>query len=369
MQIKLVDLNRQYLKYKDELDGAIAEVIEKSAFIGNLNNPFVKSFEKNFAAFIGTDHCVACANGTDAIEILLKSMGVGKGDEVIVPAISWIATSEAVSNMGATPVFVDVEADYFCIDPNLITDKITKKTKAIIPVHLYGHPANMMEIMKIATEYDLLVLEDCAQAHGAEIEGKRVGTFGHAASFSFFPGKNLGAFGDAGGMVSNDAEIATKARMISQHGQSGKKHTHLIEGRNSRMDGLHAAILDVKLKYLDEWTDQRISHAQKYKDLLAGFAVVLPGVQNNTKHVFHLFVIRSKNREKLIHYLKDKGVSTAIQYPNALPFLDAYKSQCYTEADFPVANALQHEIVSLPMFPELDEGEISFIANLLIDFE
>ena len=212
MNIKLVDLNRQYHQYKEEIDSAIKEVISSSAFIGTFNNPFVRSFEENFANYIGTKYCVACANGTDAIEILLKSMGIGHGDEVIVPAISWIATSEAVSSVGAKPVFVDVEQDYYCIDPGLVEENITAKTKAIIPVHLYGHPADMHSIMKIAKKHNLMVMEDCAQAHGAEIEGRKVGTFGDAASFSFFPGKNLGAYGDAGGMVTSDPDIAKKAK-------------------------------------------------------------------------------------------------------------------------------------------------------------
>lgn len=232
MNIKLVDLNRQYEQHKPEFDAAIGGVIAASAFIGNSSNSFVRSFEENFARFNGVKHCIACANGTDSLEILLKSMGIGLGDEVIVPAISWIATSEAVSNIGAKPVFVDIEDTYYCIDPRLIESKITEKTKAIIPVHLYGHPADMTKIMAIAEKYNLVVLEDCAQAHGASIDGKMVGTFGLSASYSFFPGKNLGAFGDAGGMVTNDEKIAIMARMISQHGQSGKKHSHQIEGRN-----------------------------------------------------------------------------------------------------------------------------------------
>ena len=369
MNIKLVDLNRQYHQHKEEFDRAIKQVIDCSAFIGNLNNPFVKTFEKNFADFIGIDHCIACANGTDAIEMLLKSMKIGPGDEVIVPALSWIATSEAVSSVGATPVFVDIDPDYFCIDSTLIEKRITAKTKAIIPVHLYGHPADMEAIMKIAKAHNLLVLEDCAQAHGAEIEGQKVGTLGDAASFSFFPGKNLGAFGDAGGMITNNSEIAEKARMIAQHGQSGQKHTHLIEGRNSRMDGIHAAILDVKLKYLNQWTDMRIAHANKYLSLLDELSLSLPKVKKDYKHVSHLFVIRTKKRMKLMKFLKEHGISSAIQYPTALPFLDAYLSYGHTETDFPVAAIVQNEVMSLPMFPELEGEEIEYIAKKIKEFE
>jgi dTDP-4-amino-4,6-dideoxygalactose transaminase len=361
--IKLVDLNRQYQIHKKELDNAIQQVIEKSAFVGNLGNPFIRSFETNFAKYIGTEYCIACGNGTDAIEILLQSMGIGTGDEVIVPAISWIATSEAVSNVGAQPVFVDIEAIYYCINPELIEEKITEKTKAIIPVHLYGHPADMPAILKIAQKHKLLVLEDCAQAHGAEINGKKVGTYGDAGSFSFFPGKNLGAFGDAGGMVTNNDHIAEKARMIAQHGQSGQKHRHFIEGRNSRMDGIHAAVLDAKLKYLDNWTTKRISHATYYMKLMAENPIILPKKKNDYKHVFHLFVIRSKERKMLIEKLKQKGISTAIQYPKALPFLDAYKKLGFSAKDFPTANQVQNEVLSLPMFPELDYDEIEYISN------
>lgn len=368
MNIKLVDLNRQYELHKKEFDDAIQDVIDQSAFIGNLNNPFVKKFEHDFAKYVGVDHCIACGNGTDAIEILLASMGIGQGDEVIVPAISWIATSEAVSNVGATPVFVDIEPDYYCIDPSLILDKITSRTKAIIPVHLYGHPADMKSIMKIANENDLLVLEDCAQAHGAEIGGLKVGNFGIAASFSFFPGKNLGAFGDAGGMVTNDPEIAKKARMIAQHGQSGQKHTHLIEGRNSRMDGIQAAILSVKLKYLDQWTDARISHSKVYDELLNEFSFSLPKVKPDYKHVFHLYVIDTNNRHDLMTYLRERGISTAIQYPTALPFLGAYRKLCFKHEDFPIADKVQHKVLSLPMFPELERKEIEYIKNGINSF-
>ncbi|NJN27740.1 MAG: DegT/DnrJ/EryC1/StrS family aminotransferase [Cyclobacteriaceae bacterium] len=365
MNIPLVDLHRQYQQHKQALDEAIGGVIAKSAFIGNLNNPFVKAFEADFAVFVGLKHCIACGNGTDSIEILLKSMGIGAGDEVIVPAISWIATSEAVSNMGAVPIFVDVDPDHYCIDPTLIESKITERTRAIIPVHLYGHPADMPAILQIADKHGLQVLEDCAQAHGAEIDGQQVGTFGHAASFSFFPGKNLGAFGDAGGMLTNDDQIAQKARMIAQHGQSGQKHTHLIEGRNSRMDGIHAAVLSVKLPLLRQWTAQRIAHAYSYSDLLSGLAMVLPQAKSGYKHVFHLYVIRTSRREALIAHLKAHGISTTIQYPTALPFLDAYQHLRHKTTDFPVAARLQHEVISIPMFPELTEEEIGYIGKNL----
>ncbi len=369
MNIKLVDLYRQYEQHKAEFDKAIADVITASAFIGNTSNSFVRSFEESFAGYSGNRFCVACANGTDSLEILLKSMGISVGDEVIVPAISWIATSEAVSNIGATPVFVDIEDTYYCIDPQLIESKITKKTRAIIPVHLYGHPADMPAIMAVAQKHNLLVLEDCAQAHGAAIAGKKIGTFGVAASYSFFPGKNLGAFGDAGGMTTDNEKIAQMARMISQHGQSGRKHSHQIEGRNSRMDGIHAAILDVKLKYLDQWTELRISHAGRYTELLAGSDHILPKVKPGVRHVFHLYVVRSKQRDKLMNYLGEKGISTTIQYPVALPLLEAYKDRGFSANDFPVASVIQDEVLSIPMFPELRSDEIEYIAASIRSFK
>ncbi len=369
MNIKLVDLNRQYELHKAEFDAAIDNVIAASAFIGNTSNSFVRSFEENFARYSGSRFCIACANGTDSLEILLKSMGIGVGDEVIVPAISWIATSEAVSNIGATPVFVDIEDTYYCINPKLIEAKITAKTRVIIPVHLYGQPADMPAIMAIAQKHNLLVLEDCAQAHGAEIDGKKSGTYGVAASYSFFPGKNLGAFGDAGGMTTDDEKIAKIVRMISQHGQSGKKHSHQIEGRNSRMDGIHAAILDVKLKYLDEWTKARISHAARYDELLKNCDVILPKVKPGVRHVFHLYVIRSKQRDKLMQYLGEKGISTTIQYPVALPLLEAYKDRGYSAKDFHIAATIQNEVLSIPMFPELSPEEIEYIASCIRNFK
>ncbi len=368
MKINFVDLQRQYCDIKEEIDIAIQKIIDSCAFIGNLNNPFVREFEENFAGFIGAEHCVACANGTDAIEILLKAFDIGPGDEVIVPAISWIATSEAVTNVGALPVFVDIESDYYCINPSLIEEKITSKTKAIIPVHLYGHPADMPVISEIAKKHNLILIEDCAQAHGATIGNTTTGTFGDAASFSFFPGKNLGAYGDAGGMVTNNKDIADTIRMISQHGQSGKKHQHLIEGRNSRMDGINAAILNVKLRYLDQWTKKRISISDEYKKLLSEAPVILPKTRESYRHVHHLFVIRTKNRDALMQYLNQEGISCAIQYPTALPYLDAYANRGFKPEDFPVAYSIPNEILSLPVFPELKHVEVEYICEKIISF-
>ncbi len=368
MKIPFVDLGRQYEHLKKELDDAVATVVNDRAFIGSLKNPHVREFENSFASFIGVKQVIACGNGTDALEILIKSLGIGPGDEVIVPALSWIATSEAVSNMGATPVFADIEPGFFTIDPDRIEEKITSRTKAIIPVHLYGQPANMKKIMEIARKHQLKVIEDCAQAHGAEIDGQRVGTFGDAGAFSFYPGKNLGAYGDAGCMVTNDHNTAQTARMIAQHGQPGEKHRHFIEGRNSRMDGLQAAILNVKLPHLEDWTEARIRHAHTYFDLLKESPVRLPEIRAGHRHVFHLFVIRTDKRNALRSYLSEKGIATAIQYPSALPFLEAYARLGHTKADFPVIAQYQEQILSLPMFPELTEKEISYVTDSIGEF-
>ena len=259
----------QYESIKSEIDKSIKEVLVNTSFIGG---EIVTEFETNFKKYIGVNYCISCANGTDSIEILLKALDIGKGDEVIVPAISWISTSEAVSSVGGKPVFVDIDPDYYTIDLNKIEKVITNKTKAIIPVHLYGQPVDMIKLMAIAKKHNLKVIEDCAQAHGAEFKSKKIGSFGDCASFSFYPGKNLGAYGDAGAMVTNDSKVAEKARMIANHGQK-EKHKHIIEGRNSRMDSIHAAVLNVKLKYLDSWTSRRIEIALKYNSLLSKFSI------------------------------------------------------------------------------------------------
>lgn len=357
--IPFVDLKAQYNSIKAEIDEAIQNVISQTAFIGG---SYAAKFEKEFADFLGVNHCIACANGTDSLEILLQAMGVGQGDEVLVPAISWISTSEAVSSLGAKPVFVDVDPNFYTIDLDLIEAKITAKTKAIIPVHLYGQPVDMVRLMEIARQHGLKVLEDCAQAHAAEFNGQKIGTFGDCASFSFYPGKNLGAYGDSGGMVTNDPEIARVARMIANHGQEGK-HNHLMEGRNSRMDGMQAAILSVKLKYLSEWTAARIANAKTYTALLKDSGLDLPAVIENGKHVFHLYVIRTKDRTALMEKLKAEGIGVAIHYPTALPFLKCYEAMNHQIEEFPVAHQLTQEIVSLPMFAELKRSEIELVCQ------
>jgi dTDP-4-amino-4,6-dideoxygalactose transaminase len=360
MKVPFVDLYAQYQSIKNDIDTAIGNTIKNSSYIGG---QVIKDFERSFAGYLGIEHVIACANGTDSIEILLKAYGITEGDEVLVPAISWISTSEAVSSVGATPVFIDIEKDFYTLDVSLIEKAITKKTKAIIPVHLYGHPADMPAIMEIAKKHRLIVIEDCAQAHGAQINGKMAGTFGHGASFSFYPGKNLGAYGDAGCMATHDDAIAEKARMISQHGQKGK-HNHLIEGRNSRLDGLQAAILQAKLPYLEKWTEARIAKAAHYDSLLSDSGHHLPAVKENCRHVFHLYVIRcsGQEREKIQAALSQDDIETAVHYPSALPFLPCYGHRHFRDTDFPVAHAFQSQILSLPIYPELSEEAIERVA-------
>lgn len=364
MKVPFADLYAQYQLIKQDIDAAIEQTILDSSYIGG---DAVKKFEEAFAAYCGVKHVVACGNGTDSMEIILKAWGIGAGDEVIVPAHSWISTSEAVGNVGATPVFVDVEETYFTIDHRLIEQAISSKTKAIIPVHLYGHPADMPAIMELAKKYKLKVLEDCAQSHGATIHGKKAGSFGDAASYSFYPGKNLGAYGDAGCMTSNDDDLATTIRMIANHGQQGK-HNHLIEGRNSRLDGLQAAILLAKLPYLDQWKQARIDRAAYYTQLLQDAGVSTPVVKNGFEHVYHLYVIKTNNREALMQLLKENGVDTAIHYPTALPFLPCYSNRGFQTGEFPVAFANQSQILSLPLFAELRNEQIEKVTSLIQAF-
>ncbi len=364
MNIPLVDLKKQYFVIKPEIDSAIKAVIRDTAFIGGANNKYVNKFENEFAKYLGVKNCVSCANGTDSLEILLRAFGIGKGDEVIVPALTWISTAEAVSSVGAKPVFADILPDYYTIDPKKIKEKISDKTKAIIPVHLYGLPAEMNEIMIIAKKYKLIVIEDCAQAHGAEYKGKKVGTIGDAGSFSFYPGKNLGAYGDAGCMVANDENIAKKVRMIANHGQL-KKHEHLVEGRNSRMDGIQAAILNVKLSYLNKWVKARIQNAQIYNKYFKSINIKIPAAPKYSKHAFHLYVVQVDNRDKAQLFLKNSGIDSGIHYPTPLPFLKVYNKNNYQPMDFPVAYEITKKILSLPMFPELTEKQISYIVKIV----
>jgi dTDP-4-amino-4,6-dideoxygalactose transaminase len=363
MNVPFVDLREQYLSIKSEIDSAIKEVIEKTAFIGG---GVVSKFEKDFAELLGVKNVISCANGTDSLEIILKAWGIGDGDEVIVPAISWISTSESVGNVGAKSVFVDIN-QYGLMDVDKVKYLITPRTKAIIPVHLYGNTVDVKYLMNMVKETDIKVLEDCAQSHLSYLNNNLTGTMGHVGSFSFYPGKNLGAYGDAGCIVTNDDALADYCRMIANHGQKGK-HNHIIEGRNSRLDGLQAAILSAKIPYLKKWTQRRIDNAKLYGYYLKDIKdITLPLISDSGCHVYHLFVIRAKHRNELMSYLKEKGIETAIHYPLPLPFLKPYERD-NNDSVYKDAYTFSQEILSLPMYPELSEKQIEYTYKMIKEF-
>ncbi|MDA8130292.1 MAG: DegT/DnrJ/EryC1/StrS family aminotransferase [Elusimicrobia bacterium] len=352
--VPFADLHAQYLTIKKEIDGAIAEVIGSSAFI---RGPHVDAFEKEFSALIGSPHCVSCGNGTDALYLTMRALGLKPGDEVITAAHSWIATSETITQAGGSVVFCDTDYDTFTIDPALIEAKITPRTVGIIPVHLYGQPADMPAIMQIASKHRLWVLEDCAQAHLARVDGRTAGTFGMAGSFSFYPGKNLGAMGDAGAVVTADGVLAERIAMLARHGGL-KKGDHRIEGVNSRLDGLQAAVLSVKMKKLAAWTAERRRLAGVYDMALTGIdGLEVPICAGGREHVYHLYVVRHERRDELKKYLADRGIETVINYPVSLPYLPAYSRLGARPEDFPNAYRNQSRVLSLPMFPEMTEAQ------------
>ncbi len=360
MKIPFVDLHAQYVSIKDQVDTAIAEVIREAGFV---RSRFVDEFEIQWARAVGVKHCVSCANGTDALYITMRGLGVKPGDEVITTAHSWIATSETITQAGGRVVFCDTDDETFTIDPAQIAAKITPRTVVIIPVHLYGQPADMDPIMELARKHNLWVLEDCAQAHFAEYKGRKVGTFGQAATFSFYPGKNLGAYGDAGCIVTNDDRLADWCATFARHGGKGD---HIMEGINSRMDGLQAAILSAKLPYLAQWTSARRRVAARYDQLLAGVNdVVPPKVAPGRTHVYHLYVIRTARRDELRQKLAAGGIATVLNYPKALPFYPAYAYLKCVPTDFPTAFANQGRILSLPIYPEIADEAVKYISDVI----
>jgi dTDP-4-amino-4,6-dideoxygalactose transaminase len=364
MNVPFVDLKAQYQSIKSEIDPAIQTVLNETAFVGG---KYVEGFEKAFAEKFGVKHCVSCANGTDAIYITLKALGIGPGDEVITVANSFIATSETITQTGAKPVFVDIDR-YFHIDAAKIEAKITPKTKAVIPVHLFGQAADLDAIKAVCDKHKLHLVEDCAQSHFSTYKGRPTGTTGIAGTFSFYPGKNLGAYGDGGAIISNDDAFARQARLFACHG-SLQKYVHEIEGINSRLDSLQAVILKIKLGHIDDWNKARNSHALKYNELLAGLKPVeTPQLRPGTFHIFHLYVIRAERRDDLAAHLKTQGVATGIHYPYALPLMPAYKYLGHTPADFPVAAGWQEQILSLPMYPELADDQIAYVADAIKAF-
>ena len=363
MKIPFVDLHTQYLSIKDDIDSAIAEVIAESAYIRGRH---VDSFERAWARTLGVKRCVSCANGTDAIYIALRALGLNPGDEVITSAHSWISTSETITQAGGRVVFCDTEEDTFTIDPADIERKITPATVGIIPVHLYGQPADMGRIMDIARKHNLWVIEDCAQAHLASYKGQLVGTFGNAATFSFYPGKNLGAYGDAGCVVTNDDGLADWMAIFARHGGKGD---HIMEGINSRMDGLQAAILNAKLPHLPAWTAARRRVATCYNELLEEVGdVIPPSVRADREHVYHLYVIRTENRDALMEHLSHAEIPTVLNYPKALPFYPAYAYLGHSPNDFPAAYFNQARILSLPIYPEMPEESVTHVSKTISRF-
>lgn len=364
-RVPFVDLKSQNHAVAAEIKESIESVIADCAFI---QGRAVTEFEKKFAEFCHADHCIGVGNGTDALFTALKALGLGPGDEVLVPANTFIATAEAVTLTGARVVFVDCDPATYNIDVDLIEDKITSRTKAIIPVHLYGLTANLPAILQIARKRDLKVIQDCAQAHGAECDGKPLAYYGDVLCFSFYPGKNLGAFGDAGAIVTNSDVIARQVTMMANHGRIDK-YDHEFEGFNSRMDGLQGAVLNVKLNHLQQWNRQRQECARMYGRLLKGLAGIhIPGEAPDNAHVYHLYVIRCERRDDMRNFLAENGIATGIHYPIALPNLKAYRYLGHHPGDFPVAGRYQDEILSLPMYPGLSQEMIAWVAKKIGEF-
>lgn len=363
----MVDLKGQYQHIKPEIDQAIAEVIDDTAFIQGKQ---VKAFERELGNYVGAKHCVSCGNGTDALQIALMALGIGAGDEVIVPAFTYIATVETAALLGIKVVLVDVQPDTFNIDPSEIEKVVTTKTKAIIPVHLFGQCADMESIMDLAEKHNIYIIEDAAQAISAVYTFKngrsaQAGTMGTIGCTSFFPSKNLGCFGDGGALFTNDDVLAQKIRMIANHGQS-QKYLHAIVGMNSRLDTLQAAILSVKLKYLNSYTQARQKAAHYYDQHLPAHKVTIPKRNPNSTHVFHQYTLKIKEgRDQFKARLQEKGIPSMIYYPLPVHFQEAFKDLAYVKGDFPIAEALCQEVLSLPMHTELSEEQMAFIVKSL----
>jgi dTDP-4-amino-4,6-dideoxygalactose transaminase len=367
MNIPFVDLKAQYATIKSEIDAAIQDVLDNTAFVGG---PRLAAFEEAFASYCQVQHCVGVGNGTDALFIALKTLGIGPGDEVITAANSFIATSEAITMAGAKVVFVDINPQTYNINVDLIEEKITPNTKAIIPVHLYGQPADMNPIREIANRRGLYLVGDAAQAHGSLYKGTPISQLSDITCFSFYPGKNLGAYGDGGAVVTDNQDWADQMRMFANHGRSDK-YDHKFEGVNSRLDGIQSVILKVKLGHLDGWSEARRRNAYFYNEYLKDLDVETPVELDDVKAVYHLYVIRidAEKRSDLQAFLKSRGVFTGIHYPIALPYLHAYRHLGHDESEFPVSLKYSKEILSLPMFPELTEEQIQYVSSTLAEFQ
>jgi len=360
MKVPFLDLKTQYESIKDEVVVAIQQVLDSCAFAGG---PFVEQFEKEFASFCQCEYAIGVGNGTDAIWLSLLALGVGPGDEVITVPNTFIATAEAISFCGAKPVFVDVDEKTYTLDPAFLEAAITPQTKAIIPVHLFGQTADMDSIMEIARAHGLFVIEDACQAHGAEYKSRAAGSMGDSGCFSFYPGKNLGAYGEAGAVVTNNPELDRKIRMLRDHGQQ-KKYQHALIGWNARMDGIQGAVLSVKLKHLVEWNEARIINARIYNELLADVnGVITPQEADYAKHVYHIYAIRVQDRDRLLNTLAEKDIHCGIHYPFPVHLQEAYHNLGLQEGRFSIAERCAGELISLPMFPELTREQIEHVAK------
>ncbi len=361
MEVPLVNLKAQYLRLKVEIDQAIQDVINSSQF---LRGDALEEFEKNFANFCGSKFAVGCSSGTTALELALRTTKIKPYDEVITVPNTFTATAASISHVGAVPKFVDIDGKTFNIDVNKIEDAISTKTKAILPVHLYGQPCDMKQIKRIADNYDLIIIEDCAQANGAEYNGKRL-PISDIGCFSFFPAKNLGAFGDAGCIVTNNEDVASVTSMLLDHGRAkNKKYEHDLLGFNYRMANIQAAVLNVKLKFLHSFNKKRRENAKLYNDLLYKLdGIVIPFEAENSKHVYYVYTVKVKKRDELATFLKNNGITTQIYYPIPLHLQLAYKGLNYKRGDFPISEKVSEEILSLPMCPELKEDQIRYVVD------
>lgn len=363
MPVPFLDLNAQHKPLRAEFAAAIQEVIDCGAFAGG---PYVAKFEQEFAAFCQTRHAIGLGSGTEAIWLVLLAYGIGPGDEVITVPSTFMATAEAISFTGATPVFVDIDEQTYTMDPKLVERAITPRTKAIIPVHLFGQIADMDPILEIARRHHLRVIEDACQAHGAEYKGRRAGSIGDAGCFSFYPGKNLGAFGEAGGVTTNDKALAEKIQVLRDHGQS-KKYHHSDIGWNARMDGIQGAVLRVKLKGLARGNAARRDHARQYRELLGNRKdLIMPHEADYSKPVYHVYAIRVQERDQLLRALTERGIGCGIHYPVPVHLQPAYRGLGLGRGSFPVAERCAEEFLSLPMFPELTPEQIETVASELI---
>ncbi len=362
MNVPFVDLKAQYVSLKPQMDAAIQSVLDRAAFILGRE---VADFEQAFSRYVGTKYAVGVCSGTDALEMALRVCGIGPGDEVITVPNTYIATCEAISQVGATIRWAEVDERTYNMNAVGIEAAITPRTKALLPVHLYGQPADMGPIMEIARKHSLKVIEDCAQSHGAKWQGQNTGTFGDVSCYSFYPGKNLGAYGDGGAVLTNDEAIAEQVRMLRNHGQR-EKYVHLIEGYCHRLDNLQAAVLGIKLSHLDEWNAARRAHAEMYDELLTGVpGIVTPYVDPGVEHVYHLYVIQVPNRDKVQAALKEARVETGIHYPIPLHEQPAYARFGHKPGDYPISHDLGPKILSLPMYPELTEEQIHYVVDTL----